>query len=152
MIKVLIIVGGFVLLFFMFGCKKGKLQIDTDIEAIESHLLSNNITAQRVGNLFVKIDDAGTGENPKSNSLVLVHYRGRLLNGTEFDSSFKRGQPLEIGLNSVIKGWQEGIPLFKRGGKGTLYIPSDLGYGSRAQGSIPANSVLIFDIELLDFR
>ena len=74
------------------------------------------------------------------------------MNGTEFDSSYKRNQPIEFPLTGVIKGWQEGIPTIGSGGKVKWLIPSGLAYGSRAMPTIPANSVLIFDVELLDFK
>nr|MBA3682346.1 FKBP-type peptidyl-prolyl cis-trans isomerase [Bacteroidota bacterium] len=87
---------------------------------------------------------------PKSSSNVTVNYKGSLRDGTVFDQSGAAG--ISIGLNSVIEGWKEGIPLFKKGGKGVLLIPSALGYGDKATGKIPANSVLIFDIELLNVQ
>jgi len=75
------------------------------------------------------------------------------LNGQKFDSSYDRGQPLEFGLNQVIPGWQQAIPLLQKGGKGTFYIPSGLAYGTRgAGGAIPPNAVLIFEVELIDFK
>jgi FKBP-type peptidyl-prolyl cis-trans isomerase len=81
-----------------------------------------------------------------------VHYLGTLINGKKFDSSYDRGEASEFPLSDVIKGWQIGIPLFGRGGKGKLIVPPFLGYGSRAVGNIPANSILIFDIDLQDFK
>ena len=96
------------------------------------------------------IETEGTGEHPTINDQVKVHYKGTLLNGTQFDSSYDRGEPITFPLKGVVKGWQEGIPLLKKGGKGKLIIPSSLAYGERARTSIPANSVLVFDVELLD--
>ena len=93
---------------------------------------------------------AGTGTvhpGPKTN--VLAHYHGSLIDGTVFDSSVDRGQPLEFGLNQVIRGWTEGLQLMVEGEKVRLFIPSKLGYGNRPAGSIPAGSVLIFDVELI---
>ncbi len=93
----------------------------------------------------------GTGASPKTGQRVTVHYTGTLVNGTKFDSSLDRGQPFTfvIGTGSVIKGWDEGVATMKVGGKRILYIPAALGYGSRANGPIPANSDLIFEVELL---
>jgi FKBP-type peptidyl-prolyl cis-trans isomerase FklB len=91
------------------------------------------------------------GKSPSDTSVVKVHYRGTLLNGTEFDSSYKRGQPAEFPVNGVIKGWQEAIKLMKTGEKFQVFIPSDLAY--REQGappSIPPNATLQFEIELLE--
>lgn len=95
---------------------------------------------------------AGTGKAPQKGSTVSVHYAGRLENGTEFDSSFKRNAPLDfkLGAGQVIAGWDEGIGLMKEGGTATLIIPPNLGYGSRGAGSvIPPNATLIFDVELV---
>ncbi len=97
----------------------------------------------------------GTGRNPKDGDIVQVHYRGYLEDGKEFDNSYKRGRPFEfpIGQGKVIKGWDEGIKLFKEGGKGTLMIPPELGYGSRGvPGVIPPNATLFFDIEIVKIK
>jgi FKBP-type peptidyl-prolyl cis-trans isomerase len=104
----------------------------------------------------LKIEDVtvGTGEEAKSNSLVTVHYKGTLENGTQFDSSYERNQPFTtpLGQGSVIKGWDLGIPGMKVGGTRRLTIPADLAYGSQGQGSIPPNSTLIFVVELLEVK
>lgn len=93
----------------------------------------------------------GNGEEKAlGDSEVIVHYKGTLLDGTEFDSSYKRQEPLKINLQRVIKGWQIGIPLMTVGSKYRFYVPPVLGYGDRANGVIPANSVLIFEIELIE--
>jgi len=92
----------------------------------------------------------GTGEQPAMTDTVLVHYTGKLLNGEKFDSSVDRGQPAKIPLKDVIPGWSEGISLMKKGSKIKLYIHPDLGYGKRGYGPIEPNSLLIFEIELLD--
>ncbi|MBS4001639.1 MAG: FKBP-type peptidyl-prolyl cis-trans isomerase [Desulfobulbaceae bacterium] len=92
----------------------------------------------------------GTGKAPKATSKVKVHYKGTFINGEEFDSSYKRGEPIEFPLSGVIKGWTEGLQLMKVGGKMQFYIPSELAYGENAHPSIGPNQVLIFDVELLD--
>jgi FKBP-type peptidyl-prolyl cis-trans isomerase FklB len=100
--------------------------------------------------LQYKIVNEGTGKTPSPTSSVTVHYVGKLVDGTEFDSSVKRGQPATFGLNQVIPGWTEGLQLIKEGGKAILYIPYSLGYGERgAGGVIPPYSTLIFEVELL---
>lgn len=96
------------------------------------------------------IVNPGEGRSPKATDTVRVNYRGTLLNGTEFDSSYKRKEPIEFPLNGVIKGWTEGLQLIKEGGKITLFIPSNLAYGPRgAGGVIGPDETLIFDVELL---
>ncbi|RLA19401.1 MAG: FKBP-type peptidyl-prolyl cis-trans isomerase, partial [Gammaproteobacteria bacterium] len=92
----------------------------------------------------------GTGSiHPKASDKVKVHYHGTLIDGTVFDSSVNRGEPISFGLNQVIKGWTEGLQLMVVGEKRRLFIPSNLGYGNRAAGSIAPGSVLTFDVELL---
>jgi FKBP-type peptidyl-prolyl cis-trans isomerase len=105
--------------------------------------------------LHYKITKQGTGKQPKAGDMVAVHYAGRLMNGQEFDNSFKRGQPIEftVGVGQVIKGWDEGIMLLNEGSSATLMIPSELGYGARgAGGVIPPNATLIFDVELVKVK
>lgn len=101
--------------------------------------------------LQYKVIKEGEGKNPKATDTVRVHYRGTLLNGTEFDSSIKRGEPAEFPLNRVIKGWTEGVQLMKEGAKYQFFIPSNLAYGERGTpgGPIGPNETLIFEIELL---
>lgn len=98
------------------------------------------------------ITKEGEGRRPVPGETVIVHYTGKLTNDTIFDSSVKRNQPFKfkLGVGQVIKGWDEGIALLNVGEKATFTIPADLGYGARANGAIPANSILIFDVELLD--
>jgi len=100
--------------------------------------------------LQYKIITEGHGKSPKATDTVLVNYRGTTIDGTEFDSSYKRNEPISFPLNGVIPGWTEGVQLIKEGGKIQLYIPSNLAYGSQgAGGVIPPDATLIFDIELL---
>lgn len=92
----------------------------------------------------------GTGTvHPKATDTVSVHYHGTLIDGTVFDSSVQRGEPISFPLNRVIAGWIEGVPLMVEGEKVRFFIPSNLAYGNRAMGKIPAGSTLIFDVELL---
>jgi FKBP-type peptidyl-prolyl cis-trans isomerase len=93
----------------------------------------------------------GTGANPKPTDKVKVNYRGTLVDGTEFDSSYKRGTPVEFPLDKVIKCWTEGVQMMKPGGKAKLVCPPDIAYGEKgAGGSIPPNATLVFDVELLE--
>jgi FKBP-type peptidyl-prolyl cis-trans isomerase FklB len=96
---------------------------------------------------------AGKGDSPKATDTVKTHYRGTLINGTEFDSSYKRGQPATFPVNGVIKGWTEALQLMKPGAKWQLFIPSELAYGEGGAGeSIGPNSTLIFEVELLSIE
>ena len=97
-------------------------------------------------------DTVGTGKSPDANDKVTVHYKGTLLDGTEFDSSYKRGEPISFPLNGVIPGWTEGLQLMNIGGKTTFYIPQELAYGERPNpgGPIPPFAALIFEVELIE--
>ena len=102
------------------------------------------------GIVITKIKE-GTGASPKSSDTVKVHYRGTLVNGKEFDSSYSRGQPTSFPLNRVIPCWTEGMQTMKTGGKSKLVCPPNLAYGSRGiPGTIPPDSTLIFEVELLE--
>ncbi|MGD8175171.1 FKBP-type peptidyl-prolyl cis-trans isomerase [Marinimicrobium sp. ARAG 43.8] len=100
--------------------------------------------------LQYKVLEEGEGASPGPNDTVTVHYRGRLLDGTEFDSSYERGEPVSFAVNGVISGWTEGLQLMSEGAKYELYIPSDLAYGPGGNGPIPPSSALIFEVELLE--
>jgi FKBP-type peptidyl-prolyl cis-trans isomerase FklB len=103
--------------------------------------------------LQYQVMKAGTGPMPKETDTVSVHYHGTLIDGTVFDSSVEKGQPIEWPVNQFVKGWTEALQLMPVGSKWKLWVPSNLGYGDRAQGpKIPANSTLIFEIELLGIK
>ena len=133
------------------SCSKDQVAIDND--KIAEYLAENNLTAEVTEDgLYYIINNEGTGARPTLEDDVTVHYKGYLLNGDIFDSSYDRGKKATFPLYGVIQGWQLGIPLFKEGGSGTLIIPSRLGYGENPpRGSfIKKNDVLIFDIELFN--
>ena len=102
--------------------------------------------------LQYKVVKMGTGAKPSATDRVKVHYHGTLIDGTVFDSSVQRGEPITFGLNQVIAGWTEGVQLMPVGSKFIFYIPSNLAYGDRAAGSIKPGSTLIFEVELLDIE
>ena len=102
--------------------------------------------------LQYKILKAGTGPKPTASDTVVCNYRGTLINGTEFDSSYKRNQPAKFAVSGVIKGWTEALQLMPAGSKWQLFIPSDLAYGESAQSGIPPNSTLIFEVELISIE
>lgn len=128
---------------------------DENLEKAEAFMEEN---AEKSGvqttasGLQYEIVEEGSGPKPAEDSQVMVHYEGRLVNGEVFDSSRERGSPAEFGLRQVIPGWTEGLQLMKEGGKATFYIPPELGYGPGGTPSIPPNSVLIFDVELLEVK
>ena len=103
--------------------------------------------------LQYKVIKAGTGKKPKINDTVTTHYRGTLIDGTEFDSSYRRGQPVSFPVSGVIPGWTEALQLMEEGAKWQLFIPSNLAYGERGMGSvIGPNATLIFEIELISIQ
>jgi FKBP-type peptidyl-prolyl cis-trans isomerase len=135
----------------IFSCDKGEKILKDNVQEIEEYLEANNLTAERTeDDLFYIIEVEGNGVFPETTDRVKVDYEGYFTNGQIFDSSYERGTPLTIELTSVIRGWRDGIPLFSEGGKGKLLIPSHLGYGEFDSNGIPGESVLIFDIELLE--
>ena len=141
-------------LLLALGCNKndGPDQRVVDEELIEKYLDENQLTAERHSSgLYYIIEEPGTGGNPNVNSEVLVKYKGYLLDGTVFDQT-PGSESTTFFLFQVIQGWQIGIPLLKKGGKGTFFIPSGLAYGPRPQVAIPANSVVIYETELVDFQ
>ena len=129
-------------------------QLSIDLELIDNYLKENNIEAIKTeSGLRYVVQKEGEGRNAAPGDNVSVHYTGMLLNGEVFDSSLER-QPLSftLGQGMVIQGWDEGISYFNKNAKGTIYIPSYLGYGARgAGGAIPPNAVLVFEIELIDY-
>lgn len=120
---------------------------------LEANKAKDGVITTRSG-LQYQVLEEGTGtRKPGPRDTVKVHYHGTLLNGTVFDSSVERGQPIEFGMRQVIKGWQEGLQLMTVGDKVRLFIPSELAYGNRAVGrTITPGSTLIFDVELLDIK
>lgn len=128
-------------------------QMKTDIAIIENYLKENNLEAQKTeSGLHYIIVEEGKGAKAQNGQTVSVHYKGTLLDGKKFDSSYDRNAPIDfrLGVGQVIKGWDQGIALLNVGSKAKLLIPSQLAYGSQEiKGLIPANSVLIFDVELV---
>ena len=133
--------------------KKEKEQAQTAIAEgkvyLEENAKRDGVTQTKSG-LQYEILTEGTGKSPKATDTVRCHYEGRLLDGTVFDSSYKRGEPADFGLNQVIPGWTEGVQLMKEGAKFRFHIPYLLAYGERGAGAqIPPYSTLIFDVELI---
>jgi FKBP-type peptidyl-prolyl cis-trans isomerase FkpA len=142
---------------FIFSCKKddtvtAEEQAAIDKGIIQKYIKDHSLIADSTtSGLYYVIADSGIGTTyPNLNSYLYVYYKGYLTDGSIFDQN-TAGQPLQIFLNQTIAGWKEGIPKIKKKGKIKLLIPSALGYGSTVQTDIPANSVLIFDVELDNF-
>ena len=140
------------LLIGLSSCDKETVNED---DAIQTYISENNLEAEKTDDgLYYIITRDGAGARPDISSTVTVHYKGALLNGNIFDSSYDRNERSTFGLSQVIQGWQLGIPLFKEGGAGKLIIPSNLAYGTNPpSGSIIGkNETLVFDIELFEVK
>ncbi|MBQ0118347.1 MAG: FKBP-type peptidyl-prolyl cis-trans isomerase [Paludibacteraceae bacterium] len=134
--------------FIKFGNAKAEGE-----KFLAENALKDGVTVTESG-LQYEVITAGKGsKHPTAESTVKVHYEGKLINGTVFDSSYQRGEPIEFPLNGVIKGWTEGVQLMTVGSKYRFYIPYNLGYGERGAGqNIPPYATLIFDVELLEIK
>ena len=122
---------------------------ETGADFLANNAKKEDVTVTESG-LQYEVIQSGEGRSPGRTDRVTVHYRGTLVDGREFDSSYKRGEPATFPLNRVIAGWTEGLQLMKEGDKWRLFIPSNLGYGQRgAGGMIGPNETLIFEVELL---
>lgn len=124
------------------NAEKGKAFLETNKSAAGVKTTASG--------LQIQITEEGKGRVPTEKDTVKAHYKGALIDGKVFDSSYDRGQPAEFPVNQVIKGWTEALTSMKVGTKARLFIPPELGYGPNDRPGIPANSVLVFDVELLD--
>ena len=117
----------------------------------DSFAKEKGVKTSKTGLLY-KVEKEGTGDAPKDSDTVVVNYKGTLIDGKEFDNSYTRGEPLSFRLDGVIPGWTEGLKNIKKGGKIKLVIPPELAYGKNGVPGIPANSTLVFNVELLDIK
>src|SRR5438132_6938314 len=130
----------------------GEKNASEGAKFLEENKKKEGVKATASGMQYKAIKE-GTGPQPKETDTVSVNYRGTLIDGTEFDSSYKRGQPATFPLNGVIKGWTEGLQLMKTGSKYQLFVPASLAYGERAVSpELGANATLIFEVELLEIK
>jgi FKBP-type peptidyl-prolyl cis-trans isomerase len=148
--KIILLLAVFIAAFS--SCSKDSFdptkQAAKDDAAIQAYIAANNITATKdPSGVYYQVITAGTGAYPTVSSLISVNYTGKLLNGSVFDS----GTISATALSTLVKGWQYGIPHINTGGRILLFIPSALGYGNTANTGIPANSVLVFTVDLTGF-
>jgi FKBP-type peptidyl-prolyl cis-trans isomerase len=127
---------------------KGQKNLDVANEFLAKNSKEEGVVQLESG-LQYKVVKPGEGEKPKAESKVRVHYRGTLLDGTQFDSSYDRGEPAEFKVNQVIPGWTEALQLMQVGAQYKLFIPPNLAYGAQGNQRIPGNSLLLFDVELI---
>ncbi len=132
--------------------QKAAQQVQTDDKLLQEYFAKNNIKAEKTASgVYYTISAPGTGENISKGKTASIMYTGKLLDGKTFDSNIgKEALKINVGSGGVIPGMDEGLQVMKKGTKGTLYIPSTLGYGEHAQGPIPANAILIFEMEIKD--
>ncbi len=132
----------------------GKDQESEDQALIEQFIIDNNIrdVESTEDGIYYSITEPGTEERPKITDQITVNYEGYYIDGTVFDSSFDRGEPLTIDLSRTITGWRKAIPLFGKGGSGIIMIPSRYGYGEDPSNGIRSNAVLVFEVEIIDFE
>ena len=152
--KIIVILIIIILFFVFLKYTSGNKKVALENKQKGAEYLAANRDLEGVettgSGLQYKVLQRGTGrQHPKATDTVKVHYHGTLLDGSVFDSSVERGEPIEFGLHQVIKGWTEGLQLMVVGEKARLFIPSNLAYGDRAAGTIGPGSTLIFDVELL---
>lgn len=130
--------------------EEGKNNLAAADEFLDKNKNENPDVKETPTGLQYRVLKEGEGNSPGKTDRVKVHYAGRLIDGTEFDSSIKREEPSSFGLNQVIKGWTEGLQLMKVGSKFEFFIHPKIAYGTRPKPNIPSNSLLIFEVELLD--
>ena len=133
-------------LFLFSGCQKNP-----DEQFLVDNAKREGVIETESGLQYEVVREGG-GPKPTLANNVTVHYEGKLVDGTVFDSSYERGEPITFPLGGVVKGWKEGLRLMPVGSEYNLYVPAELGYGDRASGPIPPNSTLIFRVELLNIQ
>lgn len=154
---VIVVIAVVVGVFFLNRSKKSaEKELEASQPSIQEEVKKEATKMSVETNSGLRIEDlkVGIGAEAKAGNTISVHYTGILVDGKKFDSSLDRGEPLSftLGVGQVIKGWDEGVAGMKVGGKRKLTIPSELAYGARAIGSIPPNSTLIFEVELLGIK
>jgi peptidylprolyl isomerase len=155
-LKIVLIALILVVLFFIFKSfvadKNAPQNIQIGIEFLAKNGLKEGVQTTESGLQYEVLYEGEETAHPTASSKVTVHYHGTLIDGTVFDSSVDRGKSISFKLNQVISGWTEGVQLMVEGDKYRFYIPSNLAYGDKSAGSIPAGSLLIFEVELLSIQ
>ncbi|WP_421864576.1 FKBP-type peptidyl-prolyl cis-trans isomerase [Motiliproteus sp.] len=154
MLQLILVLVAIIVLFVLFNRFANNPKAAAENVRLGDEFLAQNKAREGVlssdSGLQLEVIQSGSGNrHPGPKDKVKVHYHGTLINGSVFDSSVERGEPIEFGLNQVIPGWTEGLQQMVVGEKSRLYIPSKLGYGNSGAGSIPPGSTLIFEVELL---
>ncbi|MCG9695860.1 FKBP-type peptidyl-prolyl cis-trans isomerase [Shewanella sp. Isolate11] len=151
MILAVVVIAGIIFYFFtsMNNQKVAKENIAKGQQFLEQNKSQPGVVETHSGLQYLVLNKGDGSVHPKASDTVTVHYHGTLIDGSIFDSSVERGQPIAFPLNQVIKGWTEGVQLMVTGEKARFFIPSNLAYGNRSAGKIPGGSVLIFDVELI---
>lgn len=151
MLLAVVVIAGVIFYFFtsMNNQKAAQENIRLGNEFLAQNKTKEGVVTTASGLQYQVLNQGSGTVHPKASDTVTVHYHGTLIDGTIFDSSVERGEPIAFPLNRVIKGWTEGVQLMVEGDKYRFFIPSDLAYGNRSTGKIGGGSVLIFDVELL---
>ena len=146
------ILAGFMIYRTWMNHKSGEENIEQGQQFLAENGAKDGVVTTESGLQYLVLEEGSGTEHPTKNSKVTVHYHGTLLDGTVFDSSVERGEPISFALKQVIKGWQEGLTYMVEGQKVRLFIPSQLAYGKGGSGPIPPSSTLIFDVELISIK
>lgn len=150
-----VVIGLFILFLVgkhFYGNKVAEAQIEQGKAFLAENRAKEGVIETESGLQYQVLHKGDSEQQPNARDKVKVHYHGTLIDGTVFDSSVNRGQPISFGLNQVIRGWTEGVQLMAVGDKFRFFIPSHLAYGNRSAGAIKPGSLLIFDVELLDIH
>ncbi|MEZ8465937.1 FKBP-type peptidyl-prolyl cis-trans isomerase [Vibrio splendidus] len=149
---IVFILAGFMIYRTWMNHKSGEENIEQGQQFLVENGTKEGVVTTESGLQYLVLEEGTGTEHPTKNSKVTVHYHGTLIDGTVFDSSVERGEPISFALKQVIKGWQEGLTYMVEGQKVRLFIPSQLAYGKGGSGPIPPSSTLIFDVELISIK
>ncbi|KAB0465384.1 MULTISPECIES: FKBP-type peptidyl-prolyl cis-trans isomerase [Vibrio] len=149
---IVFVLAGFMIYRTWMNHKSGEENFEQGQQFLLENGTKEDVITTESGLQYLVLEEGTGTEHPTKNSKVTVHYHGTLIDGTVFDSSVERGEPISFALKQVIKGWQEGLTYMVEGQKVRLFIPSPLAYGKGGSGPIPPSSTLIFDVELISIK